>query len=342
MTAAGLLVALLLVSAPAAATQQDPPLAPAAPAMPDAPEPAPAAADTGSPLAMVPATRSGREIYARFREGLADPVCEPESSSPRWRKHFAAAGKRLGGGDDQALALFGYVVDSLREASLPTEYALIPFVESGYQPAARSKLGPAGMWQFIRLTARAHQVPMHAGYDGRLSPVDSTRAAVRYLKTLHGMFAGDWRLAVMAYNAGEYRVFGALRRSGQVARDADPEKLTSLSGITRAYVRKLHALSCVLDRADDAEAWMQSLDRQVPLLEAVELPAGARHVEDWARGHGRDPARVRRLNPAFANGRVPRANGPRLVLAQALRPAAPLTASAGAGPDAAAQGTLTP
>ena len=70
---------------------------------------------------------------------------------------------------------------------------------------------------------------MRAGYDGRLSPVDSTRAAVRYLKTLHGMFAGDWRLAVMAYNAGEYRVFGALRRSGQVARDADPEKLESLS-----------------------------------------------------------------------------------------------------------------
>ena len=77
------------------------------------------------------------------------------------------------------------------------------------------------------------------------------RAAVRYLKTLHGMFAGDWRLAVMAYNAGEYRVFGALRKSGQVARSADPEKLTSLSAISRAYVRKLHALSCLFDQADD-------------------------------------------------------------------------------------------
>jgi membrane-bound lytic murein transglycosylase D len=183
---------------------------------------------------------------------------------------------------------------------------------------------------------------MHAGYDGRLSPVDSTRAAVRYLKTLHGMFAGDWRLAVMAYNAGEYRVFGALRRSGQVARDADPEKLTSLSGITRAYVRKLHALSCLLDRADDTEAWMQSLDRQVPLLEAVELPGGVRQVDDWAREHGRDPARVRRLNPAYAGGRVPRGDGPRMVLAQALRPAQPLAANAGAGPDGAAQGTLPP
>ncbi|WP_246069681.1 lytic transglycosylase domain-containing protein [Cognatiluteimonas lumbrici] len=293
------------------------------------------------PATLVPATRSGREIYARFREGLADPVCEPESSSPRWRRHFSAATRRLGGGDEQAMALFGYVVDALREASLPTEYALIPFVESGYKPDARSKLGPAGMWQFIRLTARAHQVPMHAGYDGRLSPVDSTRAAVRYLKTLHGMFAGDWRLAVMAYNAGEYRVFGALRRSGQVARDADPEKLESLSGITRAYVRKLHALSCLLDRADDDPAWLASLDRQVPLLEAVELPAGTRDIAAWASGNGRDPARVRRLNPAFAGGRVPHGE-PRRVLAQALRPAPPLAATAGAGPDAAAQGTLSP
>ncbi|MFX7760059.1 transglycosylase SLT domain-containing protein, partial [Acinetobacter baumannii] len=86
------------------------------------------------------------------------------------------------------LPLFGYVVDALRDADLPTEYALIPFVESGYRPAARSPSGPAGLWQMIAVTARNHDVPIRDGYDGRLSPVDSTRAAVRYLKTLHGMF----------------------------------------------------------------------------------------------------------------------------------------------------------
>ena len=334
MLAAGLAAtAWLLASAPALAT---------GPRAASGQDPAADAAPAEAPAVLVPATRSGREIYARFREGLADPVCEPESSSPRWRKHFAKAPERLGNQDDQALALFGYVVDQLRASSLPTEYALIPFVESGYKPDARSRLGPAGMWQFIRLTARAHKVPMSAGYDGRLSPVDSTRAAVRYLKTLHGMFAGDWRLAVMAYNAGEYRVFGALRRSGQVARDADPEKLASLSGITRAYVRKLHALSCLLDRADDDEQWLRSLDRQVPLLEAVELPPGTRDLAAWATGNGRDPARIRRLNPAFTAGRVPSGDAPRLVLAQALRPAAPLAASSDAGPKAAAQGTLPP
>ncbi len=298
------------------------------------PDAAPAAAF--APIASIPATRSGLEIYARFREGLADPVCAEDSSSPRWRKHFAAAPQRMTREDDDVLALFGYVVDALREASLPTEYALIPFVESGYKPGARSRGGPAGMWQMIRITARKHHVPMRTGYDGRLSPVDSTRAAVRYLKTLHGMFAGDWRLAVMAYNAGEYRVFGALKRSGQVARSADPEKLSSLSGITRAYVRKLHALSCLLDRADEREQWMQSLERQVPVLEAVVLPPDARNLEAWARAQGRDVAAVRRLNPAFADGRIQRAGLAQRVLAPMLVSSPPL-AVLPAGPESAAQ-----
>ena len=202
------------------------------------------------------------------------------------------------------LPLFGYVVDALRAASLPTEYALIPFVESGYKPGARSAGGPAGLWQMIAVTARNHAVPMRAGYDGRLSPVDSTRAAVRYLKTLNGMFAGDWRLAVMAYNAGEYRVFGALRKSGQVARSADPEKLTSLSGISRAYVRKLHALSCLFDKADDDSDWVEALDRQVPILQAVPLPSDARDLGQWAARNGLDRAAVQRMNPALAEGRI--------------------------------------
>ena len=175
--------------------------------------PSPAPAATTAPASpRTPATRNGREIYARFREGLADPSCGPETSQ-RWRQHFAGAPKRLVSRNDDVLPLFGYVVDALRQANLPTEYALIPFVESGYKPGARSGAGPAGLWQFIALTARNHRVPIRPGYDGRLSPIDSTQAAVRYLKTLHGMFAGDWRLAVMAFNAGEYRVLEIGRAS---------------------------------------------------------------------------------------------------------------------------------
>jgi membrane-bound lytic murein transglycosylase D len=257
---------------------------------------------------MPAATRNGRDIYQAFHDGLADPSCDQDGSSARWRKHFANAPKRLATQDDEVLALFGYVVDALREVHLPTEYALIPFVESGYKPGARSPGGPAGLWQMIAVTARNHSVPIRAGYDGRLSPIDSTKAAVRYLKTLHGMFAGDWRLAVMAYNAGEYRVFGALKRSGQVARSADPDKLVGLSGVTVAYVRKLHALSCLFDQADDREDWLRALDRPVPVLSAELLPADAGSLDRWSRDHGLDAGRVRRLNPAFVDGRIVRAD----------------------------------
>ena len=281
------------------------------------------------------ATRNGREIYARFREGLADPSCDTDSSA-RWRSHFATAPNQLVSRDNDVLPLFAYVVDALRTAGLPTEYALIPFVESGYQPSARSAGGPAGLWQMIAVTARDHHVPIRAGYDGRMSPVDSTQAAVRYLKTLHGMFAGDWRLAVMAYNAGEYRVFNALKSSGQLARSADPEKLVSLSGISQAYVRKLHALSCLLDQADNRDTWMQALDRPVPVLEAVVLPPDATSLDAWSARNGRDSAVVRRLNPAFAGGHVARADRALRVLApmtstQSLGAVTTATAGAGAG-----------
>ncbi|RNF84931.1 LysM peptidoglycan-binding domain-containing protein [Lysobacter psychrotolerans] len=274
---------------------------------------APATAQRGD--ADPAATRSGREIYQRFREGLADPACGPATSA-RWSEHFASAPRRLASRNDDTLPLFGYVVDALREANLPTEYALIPFIESGYKPEARSAAGPAGLWQMIALTARNHHVPIRDGYDGRLSPVDSTQAAVRYLKTLHGMFAGDWRLAVMAYNAGEYRVFGALKRSGQTARNARPDQLASLSDTTQSYVRKLHALSCLMERADDREEWLRALDRPVPRLEAVELPSNTTRLQDWATRTGRDAAQLQRLNPALANGRIQPAPGrPTRVLA---------------------------
>ena len=262
------------------------------------------------PMAATPAstpthTRSGREIYRRFREGLADPTCAA-GGSPRWRAHFANAPRQMAARSDDVMPLFGYVVDAVREARLPTEFALIPFVESGYKPGARSASGPAGLWQFIGVTARNQHIPIRAGYDGRLSPVDSTKAAVRYLKTLHGMFAGDWRLAVMAYNAGEYRVLQSLRRSGLNARNAQPDKLAGLSGITHAYVHKLHALSCLIGQAEDRDDWFRAIDRPVPVLQAEVLPADVTQLDAWAEQRGIDAALLRRMNPVFANGRVQR------------------------------------
>ena len=267
-------------------------------------------------LASLPTSnqRNGREIYESFRSGLADPTCDAAATSARWKKHFGHAPVQLARTNDDLLPLFGYVVDSLRQADLPTEFALIPFVESGYKPGARSASGPAGLWQFIGVTARNHGVAMRSGYDGRLSPVDSTQAAVRYLKTLHGMFGGDWRLAVMGYNAGEYRILQSMRRAGMNAQNAKPAQLPGLSGITYAYVEKLHALACIFQQADDREEWLRTLDRDVPRLASQALPGDVANLDAWAKRQGHDSALLRRLNPALAAG-LSRGGKPLRVLA---------------------------
>ncbi len=250
-----------------------------------------------------PGVRNGREIFADFQQGLADPGCDTSHSDPKWERHFARAPLRMANPDEDVLALFGYVVDQLRAADMPTEFALIPFVESGYRPGARSGGGPAGLWQFVPATARNHKVPISRGYDGRLSAVDSTRAAVRYLKTLYGMFGGDWRLAVMAYNAGEYRILQSMRSAGMNAQNAHPSKLPGLSTVTYQYVDKLHALACVLDKAQSDGNLLTTLDRPVPVLAASTLPTGTT-LEQWSRQHALDPVMVARLNPAVKPGRA--------------------------------------
>ncbi len=275
---------------------------------------APAAPPIDSALASPVPQRTGLDIYERFREGLADPSCDAAATGGRWKKQFGHAPGQLARPNDDVLPLFGYVVDALREADLPTEYALIPFVESGYKPGARSASGPAGLWQLISTTARNHGVPMRDGYDGRLSPVDSTQAAVRYLKTLHGMFGGDWRLAVMGYNAGEYRILQSMRRAGMNAQNARPAELPGLSGITHSYVEKLHALACIFQQADDRDEWLQTLDRPVPLLAAYPLPKDSTSLESWATRQGHDGNLLKRLNPALA-GKFSRGDKPLRVLA---------------------------
>jgi membrane-bound lytic murein transglycosylase D len=249
----------------------------------------------------IDATRSGSDIYAAFEDGLAEPGCEAGASA-RWRVHYANATGRLANARDDALPLFGYVVDAMRAQGLPTEYALIPFVESRYRPDARSDGGPAGLWQMIGITARRQGVSMRAGYDGRLSPVESTRAAVRYLKLLDRTFAGNWRLVAMAYNAGEGAVLAAVKRSGHGVRNVDANALTGLSPITHAYTRKLQALSCLLQEAHARAAWQDAIDRPVPLLVDVRLTAGNGSLAAWASRNRIDANALRRLNPAFPRG----------------------------------------
>jgi len=236
-----------------------------------------------------PHSRSGGEILQRFHAGLADADCR--KSSARWRSHYARAAEHLADEDEIALAMFGYVLDEVREAGLPSEFALIPFVESRYRADARSRGGPAGLWQFTAGTARRHGMTVRGAVDERFSVVASTEAAVRYLARLHRLFGRDWRQAVMAYNAGE----GALRASRR-------KGAARMSGITRSYPAKLNAIACLFDQRADNARWRRAIERQVPRLAPRRLPAGSRDLRAWAVAQGLDADLVLALNPGWHPG----------------------------------------
>ena len=138
-----------------------------------------------------------------------------------------------------------YVARELETRQMPLELALLPVIESGYNPYAYSRARAAGIWQFIAPTATRYQVQVNWWQDGRRDIVDSTRAALDYLSELHTLFGGDWLLAIAAYNCGERTVTRALSRARAAHRPADFFHL-KLPRETRAYVPKLLALARIV------------------------------------------------------------------------------------------------
>lgn len=105
------------------------------------------------------------------------------------------------------------VVEQLEEAGLPLELALLPIIESAYDPFAYSHARASGMWQFIPSTGRSFGLRQNWWYDGRRDIEESTRAAIRYFTYLSERFDGDWELVLAAYNAGEGTVRRAIERN---------------------------------------------------------------------------------------------------------------------------------
>ena len=239
--------------------------------------------------ASVPATRDGGELMQEFELGLAEPGCT--DASPRWRRHYAHAATRLANQDEVALTLFAYVLDEVRKAGLPSELALIPFVETRFHADVRSASGPAGLWQFTASTARQHGIRVHAGRDGRLSVVSSTRAAMTYLSRLHRMFGHQWQQTAMAYNAGEGALKASRRKGGR-----------PLSGISRSYPVKLHAIACLFIEQGNTHDWQQAMQRQFPRLAPRVLPTGTHDLRGWARMQGLEADMVVALNPGWRHG----------------------------------------
>ncbi len=133
------------------------------------------------------------------------------------------------------------IVTELEQASLPTGLALLPAIESAFDPKAVSPMHAAGLWQFIPATGDRYGLTLNRQYDGRFSPADSTMAAVRFLTALGEHYEGDWLLALAAYNTGPGNVDRAIARAKREALPVNYWDL-SLPRETMDYVPRLLAL----------------------------------------------------------------------------------------------------
>ncbi|MGZ8946876.1 MAG: transglycosylase SLT domain-containing protein [Methylococcaceae bacterium] len=135
-----------------------------------------------------------------------------------------------------------HIVESLGQHKLPSELALLPIVESAYQPTAMSPKSAAGLWQFIPGTGQDFDLQQSDEYDERLDITASTKAAIRYLSVLKQHFNGDWLLALAAYNCGQGAVDEAIRQNLADGLDTDYWSLR-LPEETQQYVPRFLALS---------------------------------------------------------------------------------------------------
>ncbi|MFT3931264.1 MAG: LysM peptidoglycan-binding domain-containing protein [Spongiibacteraceae bacterium] len=138
-----------------------------------------------------------------------------------------------------------YVVSEVQQRNMPTEMALLPFIESAYDPFAYSRSGAGGMWQFVPQTATTFGLKRNWWYDGRKDVVASTDAALDYLQFLHDKFDNDWLLAVAAYNFGEGSIQRAMAANRSKGLPTDFWSL-SLREETRTYVPRLLALAKIV------------------------------------------------------------------------------------------------
>ena len=138
-----------------------------------------------------------------------------------------------------------FIVEEVEKRGLPMELALLPVVESAFQPFAYSPGRASGIWQFIPSTGRMYGLKQNWWYDGRRDVVAATRAALDYLQSLADRFDGDWELALAAYNTGAGNVRRAIRRNRQRGRNTDFWSL-DLPRETEGYVPRLLAVARVV------------------------------------------------------------------------------------------------
>ncbi|HXG27800.1 MAG TPA: LysM peptidoglycan-binding domain-containing protein [Nevskiales bacterium] len=246
----------------------------------------------GPPVALSQPPAAG-DLWARLRGGLSLPRDRLEVRDTARR--MAAGRNHLDATLERGQLYLWHVVREVEARGMPVEIALLPAIESAYDPYAYSPSHAVGLWQFLPGTAERFGLRRNWWYDGRRDVTESTRAALDYLEYLHGMF-GDWLLALAAYNSGEGRVQQALQNNR--ARGL-PEDFWSISlpTETRGYVPRLLALAELLDRPEHYGYTLPPMTDE-PRFEMVDLP-GQVELERVAGLIDLDPKDLYRLNPGY-------------------------------------------
>ena len=186
---------------------------------------------------------SDADLWARIRRGFAmnDLSSELVTSHEQW---YATRPSYIGRMTERSSKYLYHVVEELERRNMPTELALLPFIESAFNPQAVSGAKAAGMWQFMPATGKYFALKQNVFRDDRRDVLASTKAALDYLQKLHRMF-GDWHLALAAYNWGEGSVGRAIAKNQREGMATDYSSL-NMPDETRNYVPKLLAVKNIV------------------------------------------------------------------------------------------------
>lgn len=182
---------------------------------------------------------AAKDLWARVRQGFQLPPLEHELVGQHER-YYASRPEYVQRMTARANRYLYHVVEEIERRGMPAELALLPFIESAFNPQATSSARASGIWQFMPATGKDFDLTQNIFRDERRDVLASTRAALDYLQRLHRMF-GDWHLALAAYNWGEGNVQRAIKRNQSQGLPTDYLSI-NMPAETRHYVPKLHAV----------------------------------------------------------------------------------------------------
>lgn len=192
---------------------------------------------------MIDLTRPASDAWERIRLGFAIPNLDTPLVQ-KWTDYYAAHPEYVQRMADRAGKYLYHILDEIDRRGLPSELALLPFVESAYNPDAYSRAHASGLWQFVPATGQNFNLKQDWWRDERRDPIASTRAALDYLEYLFEL-QGDWYLALASYNWGEGSVRRAMARNEASNKGTDYLSL-NMPDETRNYVPKLQAIKNIL------------------------------------------------------------------------------------------------